>query len=603
MQTRRPPSAANNADCDGSAQRQPIDPVTLEVLRGQLDSVAAEMQLIILKCSHSSIVSESLDATSALFDRHGRTIAQAVAIPIHLGVLAELGRRFAAAYPQGAAAPGDVYAINDPYAGGTHLPDFAVAAPVFHADDLVGYVVTMTHHQDIGGSVPGSTAVRVHDHFAEGLRLPMVRLVAGGVRNEDLLALMFANSRTPQNMRGDLNAQIAACETGVARSQALFQRWGGATVEAAMQALLDYAERLTRREIEQIPDGAYQFEDFMDDDGSGPNAQPVRFKLKMSVAGSNIHFDFTGTAAQVKTAINNVPASTISAVYYAVRVLTGDDAPNNDGCYRPVSVHLPAGSIVNPDFPAPINARAVCLRRVIDTVLGAMAQAIPERMTAAHCGQSSLIHVGTVDADTGRRIVATVGGPWMGGMGARATKDGIDVTDHDASNVYHMPVEASEAELPVLFHEVSLWRDSGGAGKWRGGLGYHTEFEWRRGEGAATVRRDRHKFAPWGLMGGRRGPLCRTRLARAGEQWAPLPSKGSVTLRPGDRMELWTTGSGGHGPPTERDPQLVLEDVLDGRVSAQAARDIYGVEIRDGEVDSRGTAGRRARMQQGAARQ
>lgn len=586
-----------------SEKREQVDPVTLEVLRGQLDSVAAEMQLIILKCSHSSIVSESLDATSALFDRQGRTIAQAVAIPIHLGVLAELGRRFAAAYPQGTAAPGDVYAINDPYAGGTHLPDFAVAAPVFLADALVGYVVTMTHHQDIGGSVPGSTAVRVHDHFAEGLRLPMVRLVAGGKRNEDLLALMFANSRTPQNMQGDLNAQIAACETGVARSRALFQRWGRATVEATVEALLNYAERLTRGEIEQIPDGEYEFEDFMDDDGTGPDARPVRFKVKMSVVGSNIHFDFAGTAAQVTTAINNVPASTISAVYYAVRVLTGDDAPNNDGCYRPVSVHLPVGSIVNPDFPAPINARAVCLRRVIDTVLGAMAQAIPERMTAAHCGQSSLIHVGAVDADTGRRVVATVGGPWMGGMGARAAKDGIDVTDHDASNVYHMPVEASEAELPVLFHEVSLWRDSGGAGKWRGGLGYHSRFEWRSGEGAATVRRDRHKFAPWGLMGGHSGPLCRTSFTPAGEKSSPLPSKGSLTLRPGDCVELWTTGSGGYGPPTERDPRLVFEDVLDGRVSVEVARYIYGVVIRNGEVDSQGTAERRIAMQQEATRQ
>ena len=577
----------------------PIDPVTLEVLRGQLDSVAEEMQLIILKSSHSTIVSESLDATSAVFDRQGRTIAQAVAIPIHLGVLAELGRRFAAAYPSGVAQPGDVYAINDPYAGGTHLPDFAVAAPVFFGQDLVGYVVTMTHHQDIGGSVPGSTAVQVHDHFAEGLRVPMLKLVAAGQRNDDLLALMYANSRTPENMRGDLNAQIAACETGVERAEAVFARWGSETVEAGIEALLDYAERLTRREIERIPDGDYEFEDFMDDDGSGPDADPIRFKLRVSVCGSDIHFDFTGTADQVKTAINNVPSSTISAVYYAVRVLTGDSAPNNDGCYRPVTVELPPGSIVNPRFPAPINARAVCLRRVIDTVLGAMAQAIPERMTAAHCGQSSLIHVGTVDAETGRRIVATVGGPWMGGMGARATKDGIDVTDHDASNVYHMPVESSEAELPVLFREVALWQDSGGAGKWRGGLGYHTQFEWLTGEGAATVRRDRHRFAPWGLLGGHSGPLCRTTLASAGEPAAALPSKGSLTLKPGDRMDLWTTGSGGHGSPLERDPNLVLNDVHDGKVSPQAALEDYGVVIKDGEVDASATEARRSRIGRG----
>ena len=581
------------------ANQPQVDPITLEVLRGQLDAVAEEMQLIVLKSSHSSIVSESLDATSALFDLAGMTTAQAVAIPIHLGVLAELGRRFAAAYPAGVAEPGDVYAVNDPYAGGTHLPDFAVAAPVFFADELVGYAVTMTHHQDIGGSVPGSTAVQVFDHFAEGLRVPLVRLAHRGERNSDLLELMFANSRTPSNMRGDLNAQMAACNTGAERAAAVFARWGRPTVDAGVAALLDYAERLTRHEIAQIPDGDYAFEDFMDDDGSGPDAEPIRFQVRMSVQGSDMHFDFTGTSPQAKTAINNVPASAISAVYYAVRTLTGDAAPNNDGCYRPVTVHLPEGSIVNPRFPAPINARAVCLRRVIDTVLGAMAQAIPDRMTAAHCGQSSLIHVGTFDEQTGRRIVATVGGPWMGGMGARAGKDGIDVTDHDASNVYHMPVETSEAELPVRFHRVELWPDSGGAGQWRGGLGYHLAVEWLAGEGAATVRRDRHKFAPWGLGGGHSGPTCQTRLTRAGEAEAPLPSKGSLTLHPGDRLALWTTGSGGHGDPLARAPERVLEDVRNGRVSTTAALNDYGVVIADGRLDQAATA--RRRIELGAA--
>ena len=431
-----------NPHASGSAA--PIDPITLEVLRGQLDSAAQEMQLTILKSSHSTIVSESLDATSAVFDRDGRTVAQAVAIPIHLGVLAELGRRFAKAYPSGVAEPGDIYAINDPYAGGTHLPDIGVAAPVFHADELVGYVVTMTHHQDVGGSVPGSTAVKVHDHFAEGLRIPMLRLVRGGVRNEDVLSLMMANSRTPGNMRGDLSAQMAACNTGVRRLGEIYARWGTETVARGTAALLEYAERLTRIEIEKIPDGDYEFTDYLDDDGSRPDAEPIPFHCKMTVRGSDLHFDFSGTGAQVRTAINNVPYSGISALFYVVRTLTGDAAPNNDGCYRPVSYHMPKGTILNPEFPAPINARSVSLRRIVDTVLGVMAQAIPERMTAANCGQSSLIHIGTVLEDTGRRVVATVGGPWMGGMGARAHKDGIDCTDHDASNVFHLPIEVSE---------------------------------------------------------------------------------------------------------------------------------------------------------------
>ncbi len=578
-----------------------IDPVTLEVLRGQLDAAAEEMQLTILKSSYSSIVTESLDATSALFDREGRTVAQAVAIPIHLGVLAELGRRFAKAYPEGKARPGDVYAINDPYAGGTHLPDLGVAAPVFHEDALVGYVVTMTHHQDVGGSVPGSTAIKVHDHFAEGLRIPMVRLVAEGRRDDDLLRLMMANSRTPDNMRGDLNAQIAACSTGVRRFGEIYQRWGAETVDNAIDALLAYAERLTRLEIEKIPDGRYEFTDYLDDDGSGADAPPIPFHCEMTVRGSDIHFDFTGTGDQVRTAINNVPYSAMSAIYFVVRTLTSDSAPNNDGCYRPVSFHMPEGSIVNPRFPAPINARAVALRRVVDVVLGVMAQAVPERMTAANCGQSSLIHIGTVLEESGRRVVATVAGPWMGGMGARAGKDGIDVTDHDASNVFHLPVESGEAELPVRINRVELWTDSGGAGKWRGGLGYFEEFEWLRGEGAATIRRDRHRFAPWGLAGGHGGPLCRTSIVRAGRDEEALPSKIALDLHPGDRIRLWTTGSGGHGSPLERDPRRVLEDVLDGRVSTAAAERDYGVVIRDGTVDAAATTRRRSELAAAAA--
>jgi N-methylhydantoinase B len=574
-----------------------MNPVTLEVLRGQLDSAAEEMQVTLLKSSYSTIISESLDATSALFDHDGRTVAQAVSIPIHLGVLAELGRRFAAAYPEGKAVPGDVYAINDPYSGGTHLPDIAVASPVFFADKLVGYVVTMTHHQDIGGSVPGSTAIKVFDHFSEGLRIPMIRIVKGGEPDQDIIDLMMANSRTPNNIRGDLNAQLASCRTGVARFAEIFRRWGVAIVSEGISELLAYAERLTRAEIEKIPDGDYDFEDFMDDDGSGPEADPIRFFVKMSVSGSNIHFDFTGTGDQVKTAINNVPYSAISSVFYAVRTLTGDAAPNNDGCYRPVSVHLPEGSIVNPRFPAPINARAVCLRRVIDTVLGAMAQAIPNRMTAAHCGQSSLIHIGTVDEQTGRRIVATVGGPWMGGMGARSNKDGIDVTDHDASNVFHMPIETSEAELPIRFHKVGLWKDSGGAGKWRGGLGYEEEFEWLQGEGIATVRRDRHKFAPWGLLGGNGGPHCKTRIVRSGTEAVDLPSKGVYELKPGDRIQLWTTGSGGHGVPLRRDPERVRSDVRDERISENSALDTYGVVMSNGAVDLNATSARRAELE------
>jgi N-methylhydantoinase B/oxoprolinase/acetone carboxylase alpha subunit len=571
-----------------------VDPTDLEVMRGRLESVAQEMQIILLRSSYSTILTESLDATSALFDSQGRTMAQAVSIPIHLGVLAELGRRVAERFPSATARPGDLYAINDPYAGGTHLPDIAVFAPAFSGDRLVGYVATMSHHADVGGSAPGScSAVGVYDHHAEGLRIPMLRLGAGGAIDESLMALITANSRAPSNMAGDLNAQVSACRVGVQRLGEVFAEWGDAKAGAVIEELFEYANRLTRREIEEIPDGDYSFTDCLDDDGSGPGAQPVPIKVTVQKRGSTLHFDFTGTGPQVRTAINNVIYSVRSVVYFVVRALVGDMAPNNDGCYRQVSLHIPEGTILNPRFPAPVNARGVSLRRVVDAVYGAMAQALPERFTAANCGQTSLVSIGTIDEQR-RQVIGVLGGPFMGGMGARAGKDGIDCTDHDCSNAFNMPVEVSEAQLPLLIRRLELWADSGGPGRTRGGLGYHLDVEWRRGEGMASVKRERHRFAPWGVFGGYPGPLGATQFASAGGDPAPIAPKSQVPLAPGDRLLFWTTGSGGYGSPLQRDPQLVLNDLLDGRITATAALEQYRVEIRDGAVDELATAKLRA---------
>lgn len=571
-----------------------FDPISLEVIRGRLDAIVEEMQVILLKSSYSTIVTESLDATSALFDKKGQTIAQAVSIPIHLGVLAELGKRFAQAYPEGQAQEGDLYAINDPYAGGTHLPDIAIASPVFHEGQLVGYVATMSHHGDLGGSAPGSVAVvGPYDHFSEGLRIPMLRLGANYEISEELLKLMTANSRTPKNMRGDLLAQAAACKVGARRMAALAQQKGIAHIESGIEHLLDYADRLTRAEILALPDGSYPFTDYLDDDGSGSGSGPVKICVTMTVKGDTLDFDFAGTADQVRTAINNVQYSVVSTVYFMVRTLVGELAPNNDGCYRCVSVNIPLGSILNPHFPAPVAARGVSLRRVVDVLYGAMAQAAPERMTAANCGQASLVPIGTYN-EHGQFVVAVLGGPFMGGMGARASKDGIDCTDHDCSNAFNMPVETCEAALPVEFQRLELWTDSGGAGRFRGGLGYHLDAKWLRGEGTGSLRRERHQHAAWGVFGGQAGPLCETLLAKNGQQDEKIAPKGMIKLHPGDRLKLWTTGSGGYGPPLERAPERVLDDVLDGRVSAEAARDIYGVEISNEMIDGTGTRKRRA---------
>ena len=566
-----------------------VDPVTMEVLRGRFTAVADEMQHALIKSSYSTIITEALDATCAVYDHRGRTVAQACAIPIHLGALTELGRRFAERYPPGEAKPGDAYLVNDPYAGGTHLPDFAVASPVFHDAELVGYVATMTHHQDIGGTAPGSAAAAVYDHLAEGLRIPMIRLASEGVVSEDLMSLLTANSRSPRNMKGDLEAQIAGCRTGESRLRELFGHWGNGRVRAGIDALMDYGERLTRLAIERIEDGEYTFSDWLDDDGLSPDADPVEIRVTLRVRGSELEFDFTGSGNQVGAAINNVPSSTVSSVYYAVRLLTGDDAPNNEGCYRPVSVILPPGSIVNPTFPAPVNARGVGIARIVDAVLGALSAALPATIPAAGCGHATVILAGGSEPETGRRFVGVLGGPLRSGTGARPAMDGLDVTDHDLSNAHHIPLEVTEGELPVRYRTLELWQDSGGAGAWRGGLGYHAEVHWLRGEGVLALRGERQRFRPWGVHGGEPAPPCRWELVRDDGGSERLPGKHLLSIRGGQALRYWSTGGGGYGPPRRRDAERVLADVLDGRISLDAARERYGVVIEDGRVDEAAT--------------
>lgn len=572
-----------------------IDPITLEVLRGRLDAAVDEVQDVLLRSSFSTIVTEGGDATAAIFDARGQTIAQACAIPIHLGTLSLLGKRFAAEFPPGKAESGDLYVINDPYDGGTHLPDIAIASPVFLGDQLIGYVASMTHHQDIGGVAPGSVASNPYDLLAEGIRIPMTRLAQAGHVNENLLNLLIANSRSPKNLRGDIEAQIASCRTGERRFHAIVERMGLAKSEQGFAALLDYSETLTRAAILKVPDGEYEFEDWLDDDGLSADCPPVRVFVKITVSGSEVNFDFTGTDPQVRSSINCVPSSSLSVVYYIIRTLTGDQAPNNDGCYRPITAVLPEGSLVNPTFPAPVAARGVGLLRVVDVVFGAMAKAVPERMVAAGSGHATVIPAGGHDKSTGERFLGSLGGPLRSGTGARASKDGIDVSDHGLSNAYHIPLEVAEIRLPLLYKRLELWQDSGGPGKWRGGLGFVMEVEWARGEAVMSFRLERQKYQPYGIEGGGPSPSCRLEIARNDGFVDQLYGKAVSTFYAGDSFTVWSTGGGGFGSPFERPPHLVLDDVLDERVSLEAARQDYGVVITEGSIDVESTEALRGR--------
>jgi N-methylhydantoinase B len=568
-----------------------IDPILLEVLRNRLDAIADEMELTLLKSAVSPIVKEGLDASAALFNAQGETIAQAAAIPIHLGALQLAARRLVQAFSPATMRDGDAFLLNDPYDGGTHLPDITLAVPVFADGRAVALACTMCHHQDVGGRTPGSVPTDATELFQEGVIIPPTQLFRAGTLDENLLGLLRRNVRLPDTFTGDLMAQVAAGRLGGARLGELFARHGTARVLAYIDELLARAEALTRREIEAIPDGTYSFADWLDSDGV--DDRPVRIQVAVVVRGSSMTFDFTGTSPQVRGPFNSVPASTLSAVYYAVRAVSDPTIPNNGGCFRAVDAVLPEGSLVNPRPPAPVSCRTATIKRIADTILGALVKALPHRMPAASSGTLLVMAFGGTDPETGRPFVASELA--AGGMGARAGKDGIDVIETDVSNCMNIPVESVEMNFPLRIRRARLSPGSAGAGQFRGGLGLEKVFEATAADITVSHRGERFASSPWGLYGGRSAPRARAFVIRAHGSREEVPSKKMLTLHPGDQLWEYVAGGAGYGDPLERDPDLVLGDVLDGKISAESARADYGVALLAGgaAVDGDATTLRR----------
>jgi len=573
-----------------------VDPILLEVVRNRLETIADEMELTLLKSAASPIVKEGLDASAALFNVRGETIAQAAAIPIHLGCLELAARRIVRAFPPETMTEGDAFLLNDPYDGGTHLPDITLAVPVVAEGRVVALACTMCHHQDVGGRTPGSVPTDATELYQEGVIIPPTRLFRGGVLDENLFALLRRNVRIPEVFTGDLMAQVAAGRLGGIRLNELFHRYGTDAVLGYIDELLERAEVLTRRSIEAIPDGTYAFTDWMDDDGI--EDRPVRIAVAVTVRGSSMTFDFTGTSPQVRGPFNSVPASTLSAVYYAVRAISDPAVPNNGGCFRAVDAVLPPGSLVNPLAPAPVSCRTATIKRIADTILGALVRALPGRMPAASSGTLLVMAFGGTDPTTGRPFVASELA--AGGMGARPAKDGIHVVETDVSNCMNIPVEALEMNFPLRIGRTGLWADSAGAGATRGGLGLEKVFEATETDVTVAHRSERFRSSPWGLFGG--GPARRGRafvVRRDGTREA-LPSKRMLLLHPGDQLWEYISGGAGWGDPLERDVDQVLADVRDRLVSVEAAAAEYGVVLSaDGTaVDHDATKARREALRQ-----
>ncbi|MFW7342148.1 hydantoinase B/oxoprolinase family protein [Pollutimonas sp. H1-120] len=550
---------------------QQLDPITIEVVRNKLEGIANEMQMTLFHSSFSPIVREGLDASASLFTIDGETLAQAVAIPIHLATLIPVVKRIIQEFPLDTMRDGDVYMMNDPYLGGTHLPDIGIVMPIFCQGELIAFSGSMTHHQDIGGMTAGSVPTNATEIFQEGLRLPPLQLRSGSEMNESIVKIMRLNSRIPDVFIGDIHAQISACTIGLNRLKDLSEKFSASLLRMIFSDLLDRSERMTRDALLAIPEGTYRYVDYNDNDGIELDKR-IRIEVAVTIKDGQFHCDFTGSNPQVRGPFNVVPSGSMAAAYFASRVITGSDIPTNGGCFRPVSLHLPAGSIVNPSEPAPVNARTATIKRITGVILGALRQVAPETIGADAAGEMLLLSFGGHTRD-GKAFV--VGELIAGGSGAGHDGDGVDVIETDATNCMNLPVEALESDAPIRVHQSALQIDSGGAGQQRGGLGIVREYEILEGEVSFTHRGERHYCAASGANGGSSGAMAQTIITRATGAKEIVPSKLVTTLFKGDRILIKTAGGGGYGDAGLRQRQSLEADIRNGKVSEEAGATLY----------------------------
>ena len=552
-----------------------IDPVTVEVVRGGLVYTAEEMGIALRKSAYSPNIKERMDHSCAIFDPQRRMVAQAEHIPVHLGSMSLAVKRGLEHY-RGRLEEGDMLLFNDPYLSGTHLPDITLIAPAYYEGELVAYLANKAHHSDVGGKAPGSLAGDATELFQEGVIIPPVKFVKAGEIDEELSELILSNVRTPEVRMGDLRAQIAANSLGIRRVLEMVEEHGVERLHAAMEAIMDYSERRMRREIEAMPDGTYEAEDFLEDTGVGEG--PVKIRVRIAVEGDEITFDYTGTDPQVEGPVNAPLGVTLSGVYFTLTSVTDPTIPINDGCYRPVRVIVPEGCLMNPVKPAPVAGGNVeTSQRNVDVLLKAFAQILPGKVCAAGQGTMNNVCVGGIDPRTGR--------PWAfyetiaGGYGGRPGLDGVDGVHVHMTNTMNTPIEAIEAAYPIRFLGYRLRCDTGGPGKWRGGCGVERSWMLLAPSATLSILAERNRIRPWGLFGGRPGAPGEYLIRKPDGRVLRLRSKCTVKMTQGDILIIRTPGGGGYGDPYERDPSLVLRDVVDGLVSASAARRDYGVMI------------------------
>lgn len=555
-------------------RRRGVDPITLEVVRNKLEGIANEMQMTLLQSAFSPIVKEGMDCSAALFTADGQTIAQATAIPIHLATMIPALGAVIAKYPVAGMQEGDVYILNDPYCGGTHLPDITLFIPVFDGRKrkprVVAFSVATVHHQDVGGMAPGSIPTNATEIYQEGLRIPPLKYIEAGKVNETLDQMLRYNIRLSDTFMGDLHAQLSACKVGARRLAELCGVYSPQLVVKIFGLLLDRSEAMTRAALRRLPEGTYRYVDYLDNDGVDLDRR-VRIEVAATVKDGSIHFDFTGTDKQLRGPLNCVPSGAYAAAYYAVRALTDAQIPTNGGCFRPVTLHLPEGSLVNPTAPAAVNARTATIKRICGAMVSAFSEAAPDRVPAASSGLSVMLAFGGRRADGKHFILSEL---VCGGTGASSVADGVDCLQTDGSNSMNQPVEALCLDAPIRIRRFGLRSDSGGAGRQRGGLGVVREYEFLADDIRLTFRGERHFTAARGSAGGGDGAMSKANIHRADGRVEEI-TKAVTTVSRGDRLLLETAGGAGYGDPKTRSREALAADVANRKTRLETARKVY----------------------------
>jgi len=550
------------------------DPFALELVKNALVALADEMALTIHRTARSFVVKEALDFSTALFLADGQLIAQGTCLPFHLGAMPFAVKAVVAEYGD-RIRPGDLFITNDPYDGSTHLPDIVLVRPIFVGSRRIGYSVALAHMTDIGGRIPGGNASDSTELYQEGLRIPPSRLWREGEPDETMLRLIAKNVRVPDKVLGDIRSLVAACMVGEREFVALAERHGLDAFDAICRELLDYTERFTRSEIAKLPQGTWRFVDHLDGDGIDPD--PIPIVATVTIAGDAMTIDLTGSAPQVRGAINCVYPFTLSTALACVRSIVDLSIPNNAGYFRPIRVIAPEGTVVNPRPPAAVAARGITGIRIADAIFGALAQAVPDILPA--CGFNAPdvgVSFGGVDEDGAPFVyLEFLLGSWGGGP----DRDGMDACTGTLVNYSNAPAEMIEADQPIAVERYGFVADTGGAGRFRGGLALERHLRFRANNATLQIRSDRRDHPPYGLQGGLPGAPSDVRILRADGRLEACRAKFLTTVNVGDMLQVRLAGGGGHGDAYARDPAAVLADVLEEKMSIAHARERYGVVI------------------------